>query len=195
MFCDSLLVRATGSQLVRCSFVVGSWLVLGWFAVGSRVVCGRFMAWPLARFKTLACSSCLWQVRRVRLVVQARFCFARAFLAIRCWIAGGSCRFVADLRLVRSWLAFTVASWLAHPACSMFPKLAYKFRSASDSLLASSWFASGSLLVPACFVAGSRLVRGWFLGGSELVRGWLLAGFSFPLGCGCIWFVGLAACP
>jgi hypothetical protein len=93
----------------------------------------------------------------------------------------GSRRFVADLRLNRRWLAFTVASWLAHPVCSMFPKLPSS-RYACDSLLARSWFATGSLLVPACFVAGSRLVRGWFLGCSELVRGWLLAGFSSPLG-------------
>ena len=40
----------------------------------------------------------------------------------------GSCRFVADLRLNRSWLAFTVASWLAHPVCSMFPKLTSKLQ-------------------------------------------------------------------
>ena len=73
----------------------------------------------------------------------------------------GSRRFVADLRLNRRWLAFTVASWLAHPVCSMFPKLPSS-RYACDSLLARSWFATGSLLFRGWILASSRLVHGWF---------------------------------
>ena len=131
------VIRCWFGQLVRNWFAALSGLVLGYlvlsFSVGSLLVMGWFAAssWPgpwLASRCWLAHRVCgrfvgfAWWSKLVSVLLERSLRFGAGSRV------GGSRRFVADLRLNRRWLAFTVASWLAHPVCSMFPKLTSKLQ-------------------------------------------------------------------